>query len=71
MPPLEQWRVRFLWHVLAPLLVRRHGYLAWRRFGLGETCRWASTGNGKAGAAVRASCWTILRWRHWSTILRT
>jgi len=36
MPPPEQWRVRFLWHVLAPLLVRRHGYLAWRRFGLGE-----------------------------------
>ena len=36
MPRAEQWRVRLLWHVLGPLVVRSAGYPAWNRFGLGE-----------------------------------
>lgn len=36
MPRLEALRVRFLWRVAGPLLVRTHGYLAWRRLGMGE-----------------------------------
>lgn len=35
MPGLEQLRVMVLWHVIGPLLVQRHGYLAWQRLGLG------------------------------------
>ncbi len=36
MPPLERFKVSFLWHVLGPLLVRAKGYLAWSRLGMGE-----------------------------------
>jgi len=36
MPRSEQPRVFFLWNVLGPVIVRRQGYLAWKRFGLGE-----------------------------------
>lgn len=36
MPPLERWRVRFMWHVLGPLIVRTRGYLAWSVLGMGE-----------------------------------
>jgi predicted alpha/beta hydrolase len=36
MPPAERLRVRALWHLVGPLLVRTHGYLAWKRLGLGE-----------------------------------
>lgn len=36
MPPLERWRVRFLWHVLGPALTAKHGYLAWNALGMGE-----------------------------------
>ena len=36
MPPLERVRVLALWYVIGPLLVRTHGYLAWKRLGLGE-----------------------------------
>jgi predicted alpha/beta hydrolase len=36
MPRAEQLRVLLLWRVFGPLVVRTSGYLAWRRFGLGE-----------------------------------
>jgi len=36
MPPLERWRVRLMWHVLGPLVVRVKGYLAWSLLGMGE-----------------------------------
>ena len=36
MPRLERVRVRFFWEVVGPLVVRRAGYLAWSRLGLGE-----------------------------------
>jgi predicted alpha/beta hydrolase len=36
MPPGERLKVRVMWHIFGPLLVRLHGYLAWRRFGFGE-----------------------------------
>jgi predicted alpha/beta hydrolase len=36
MPPLERLRVRFMWHVLGPLIVRVRGYLAWSLLGMGE-----------------------------------
>jgi predicted alpha/beta hydrolase len=36
MPPLERLRVKLLWNVIGPLLVRSTGYLAWKRLGLGE-----------------------------------
>ena len=36
MPPLERWRVRIMWHVLGPLIVRVKGYLAWSLLGMGE-----------------------------------
>jgi predicted alpha/beta hydrolase len=36
MPPLERLRVKLLWNVVGPLLVRTTGYLAWSRLGLGE-----------------------------------
>ena len=36
MPYLESLKVRFLWHVAAPLLVRIYGYLPWNKLGLGE-----------------------------------
>jgi predicted alpha/beta hydrolase len=36
MPRLERLRVRFFWEVVGPLVVRRTGYLAWSRLGLGE-----------------------------------
>jgi predicted alpha/beta hydrolase len=36
MPPLERWRVRFLWHVLGPALTARYGYLSWSLLGMGE-----------------------------------
>jgi len=36
MPWVEQVRVKLMWHVMGPLLVKFHGYLAWRRLRLGE-----------------------------------
>ncbi len=36
MPPLERWRVRIMWHVLGPMIVRAKGYLAWSLLGMGE-----------------------------------
>jgi predicted alpha/beta hydrolase len=36
MPPAERLKVTFMWHIVGPLLVYLHGYLAWRRFGFGE-----------------------------------
>lgn len=36
MPRSEQPRVFFLWNVFGPVIVRSQGYLAWKRFGLGE-----------------------------------
>ncbi|MCG2584404.1 alpha/beta fold hydrolase [Massilia sp. TS11] len=36
MPAPERWRVRFMWTVVAPLLVRLKGYLAWSWLGMGE-----------------------------------
>jgi len=36
MPPLERWRVRFMWYVLGPVIVRAKGYLAWSLLGMGE-----------------------------------
>lgn len=36
MPKAEQWRVRFMWNIVAPLITRLYGYLAWSRLGMGE-----------------------------------
>ena len=36
MPRSEQLRVAFLWNAFGPTVVRAKGYLAWKRFGLGE-----------------------------------
>ena len=36
MPRVERLRVAFLWNLFGPIVVRRSGYLAWNRFGLGE-----------------------------------
>jgi predicted alpha/beta hydrolase len=36
MPPAERLKVAFMWRIVGPLLVRWHGYLAWRRLGFGE-----------------------------------
>jgi predicted alpha/beta hydrolase len=36
MPYLESLKVRLLWHVIAPILVRVYGYLPWNKLGLGE-----------------------------------
>lgn len=36
MPPAERWRVRFLWHILGPVLTATHGYLGWSAVGMGE-----------------------------------
>lgn len=36
MPKSEQIRVKFLWNVIGPIITRSSGYLAWKRFGLGE-----------------------------------
>jgi len=36
MPALERLRVRFMWHVLGPLVVRARGYLAWSLLRMGE-----------------------------------
>jgi predicted alpha/beta hydrolase len=36
MPKSEQIRVKFLWNVVGPIVTRSSGYLAWKRFGLGE-----------------------------------
>lgn len=36
MPGLERYRVAMLWKLIAPLIVRRKGYLAWQRLGMGE-----------------------------------
>lgn len=36
MPCAESLKVRFLWSILAPILVRTYGYLPWRKLGLGE-----------------------------------
>ena len=36
MPALERLRVRFMWHVLGPLVVGARGYLAWSLLRMGE-----------------------------------
>jgi predicted alpha/beta hydrolase len=36
MRPLERLRVRALWEVILPVLVRWRGYLIWSRLGMGE-----------------------------------
>jgi len=36
MPRSERLRVAFFWNILGPVVVRANGYLAWKRFGLGE-----------------------------------
>lgn len=36
MPRSEQLRVAFLWNAFGPVVVGTAGYLAWKRFGLGE-----------------------------------
>jgi predicted alpha/beta hydrolase len=36
MPPLEQFRVLAMWHILGPLLTRWKGYLNWSLLGMGE-----------------------------------
>ena len=36
MPRSERLRVAFLWNVMGPTIVGTQGYLAWKRFGLGE-----------------------------------
>jgi predicted alpha/beta hydrolase len=36
MPKLEQLRVRLLWNVIGPVIVRVKGYLAWSWMGMGE-----------------------------------
>jgi predicted alpha/beta hydrolase len=36
MPKLEQFRVRFMWSVLAPIITCVKGYLGWSTFGMGE-----------------------------------
>lgn len=36
MPGIERWRVWAMWNLAAPLIVKRKGYLAWRKLGMGE-----------------------------------
>ncbi|WJG08572.1 alpha/beta fold hydrolase [Aliiglaciecola sp. LCG003] len=36
MPRMEQLKVQFMWHVMAPLVTRVKGYLAWNALGMGE-----------------------------------
>lgn len=36
MPWLESLKVRVLWNLVAPFVVRQHGYLAWSRLRMGE-----------------------------------
>ncbi|WP_100642488.1 alpha/beta fold hydrolase [Alteromonas facilis] len=36
MPAAEKYRVLFMWNVVAPILTRFKGYLAWKRLGMGE-----------------------------------
>lgn len=36
MPKSEQLKVRFMWHIVAPILTRMYGFLAWSRLGMGE-----------------------------------
>lgn len=36
MPYSERIRVKFLWHVILPVIVRINGYMAWSRLGMGE-----------------------------------
>jgi predicted alpha/beta hydrolase len=36
MPKFERLKVLFMWHVIAPLIVSRKGYLAWSMLGMGE-----------------------------------
>ena len=36
MPMLERIKVTILWNILAPVVVRVNGYLAWSKFGMGE-----------------------------------
>lgn len=36
MPARERARILFFWHVLGPLITGWHGYLAWKRLGMGE-----------------------------------
>lgn len=36
MPRAERLRVETMWRLIGPWLVRRHGYLAWSRLGMGE-----------------------------------
>ncbi|WP_395344663.1 alpha/beta fold hydrolase [Ningiella sp. W23] len=36
MPVLERYKVAFWWRVIAPAIVKRHGFLAWSKLGMGE-----------------------------------
>ncbi|MFC4700194.1 alpha/beta fold hydrolase [Glaciecola siphonariae] len=36
MPPLERIKVNLMWKVIAPVIVKHHGYLAWSKLGMGE-----------------------------------
>ncbi|WP_100658577.1 alpha/beta fold hydrolase [Alteromonas flava] len=36
MPTMEKYRVMFMWNVVAPVITRLKGYLAWSRLGMGE-----------------------------------
>nr|WP_136251778.1 alpha/beta fold hydrolase [Ningiella ruwaisensis] len=36
MPVLERAKVEFMWRVIAPVIVKQHGYLAWNKLGMGE-----------------------------------
>jgi predicted alpha/beta hydrolase len=36
MPPLERVKVNIMWKLIAPLFVKKYGYLAWSKLGMGE-----------------------------------
>jgi predicted alpha/beta hydrolase len=36
MPPIERLKVRCMWHIIGPILVKWKGYLAWSKLGMGE-----------------------------------
>lgn len=36
MPPLERVRVSLMWNAVGPVAARSHGYVPWRRLGMGE-----------------------------------
>lgn len=49
MPQLERFRVKFLWNVMGPVVVKKYGYLSWKRFGFGEDLPLG----------------VFLQWKHW------